>query len=513
MKQIILTNPGETSDFVASLEDLTIEKNSKIALDSLSVAFQSEYLISDDNNEMEFSAYANSPAERKAQELGNNSITVTIPNGIYNSRSDILKTVEASLNAEMPNFYEANMDNYKGLQFECLQDENHVASIHYARGDLGKVSDFTGVNFNINAAAPAGETGVWAVKNSGDPAQFDGSIVTTKSISKSNNAISATLKLLNQDSVFIIGVYSIDPDGVGANTDKYRAVLYTTNADHLLRVYISESDRFPLVNGLLVDVLDNTYTITSTHSMNFEFVYGNDEMYFLIHTNGTTFTSVEYNFDTYKLASQRAFFQFKTQELNNAYFCIDDNVAGNASLAFQSVMNPFESMDEITRQIERVHPLTFGSTLENLGVISDATRNFKFTSNLAMVLGFNVVGLVLYGDAGNSVLASQQAMPNYLKALGFEPNTVSVQLPNIPITSFTNLTYGQNILRVIPTDEMKDYTLSFVADNHIYLNLRNSNKHDLKTISVKVTDSNNLVLKTIKNSMKIIMIIKDDSDI
>lgn len=499
MKLINLTNEGTKSQFTANLDGLKIKKDAKISLEGLRCEVSDPIIINAGNNTLEFSAVDNTKTQRANQEL-NDALEIELTEGEYKTKESLLNELTASLNAAVPEYRTSGANNYRGIQFYASLDTNKEHSIiSYQSCDFEKYSNFESVKFNLNTVAP-GQTGVWAVKHSGDTTL--GVLTSEEPLSKSNNKITATLKLVSVDSVFSLGVMVTDSED---NPDPYFAGVYTVDGDDRLHVRVGTVDTVYLDNN------GDEFNITAADTMKFTFFYGNNVFYFNIESGAYDEDSIDYVFDSKRVGVEYTQFYFDTVEDDNAYLCIDDNVASaNTTLSFQCITSGFITLDKETRiilfenekKIERL----------SLGVNTD-TRQIKFTSDLADILGFVNKNVIIYGNAGDDQFLSDVPMPNYTQLLGLRPSPIIVSLPNIPVESYQNLKYNQNVIQILNSYTLDKYQISYSANNPIFIGLRNHNEHDINQIVVKLTDESNNVFDVVPNSLNVTLLIDDGGSI
>jgi hypothetical protein len=156
--------------------------------------------------------------------------------------------------------------------------------------------------------------------------------------------------------------------------------------------------------------------------------------------------------------------------------------------------------------------LDIGLKYDPLGIDTD-TRQLLFDSALCDILGFYNQNVIISGNAGDDEFLADIPMPNYNELLGLKPSPVIVSLPNVPVQSYQNIQYNQNVIKILNNYTLNGYQLSYSSENPVFIGLRNHNEHDLTQIAVKLTDESNNVFDVVANSLNVTLLIDDGGNI
>ena len=506
VKLINVKNSGSTSEFIAHLKGLKIGRNAKIAIDNISCTFaQNSIVIDDTNNTMQFTPYSLTVVQVNNANMGPNLINIEMTQGNYSSVRSVLDELQDSMNAAVK-FYSqaAGFSNYQGLQFHVVKDATTgKVSINYANGAIDPYADFAAINAVVNGSPGGGIAGAFAVKTgaAGDVTKFDGIVQTKQGVSKSNGEIDFRVYFTNINTDVIFGLTKSGIAGTPEmGLDQYYAAIYSKVGDNTLWI------KYGGVEKQNIKTENKKKKKKITTRIDFSIIYGGGLIQFYVKdvTGNITVQTPRLVFDSKYHASDNTFFTMATKQKDQVYMCIDGGAAGND---FTAIMNEFAAVNEDGHVVDDV-TLTIRK-YNNLQVNTDS-RYFKFTSTLNVLLGYSYNGIIKKTPANDGSYVGDVEMPNYIILSGISPKNLVITVPSLELDSFQNFQYRQNVIATIPNQNRESYELSYQTNNPMYVDIHNKQPHDLTSLTIKVTDDENIIFNVIPDTLNITFVIHDE---
>lgn len=463
------TGDEDTSEYECVFnEDILVKKDSKIALQSVSVNFNPNQIYIDSTNNFFFLAIPGGGDPFGAVNPAGDatSIRAELANGQYNSTT--LMT-ELTYQLNKTNVYAvAGQPNVGKVEFSAIVDSNNKVNIQLARTADDLNPDATDYTINgINITVPASpDQNSFSKNGTADPADYSYAIYNPFWI-RSRGMY--RIRLNNNRIGTIVGLLENIPDSATVTTlpaSEYYIAIENTDGDYTI-TFNGNTEVIPVI------VPDNDDVFT--------FLIGQGNYRINLTQGGVVTTVFEqaYTRDTYK------------RYLHGAVSILDPTGTCDR---FRFTPSGFQ-----LATVEGIHEISDISELKTPNYISNVGANppgaqakltLTLSNGLRDVLGYQV-----------NTFTSQKNPDSFLSAQNLElitfPNAILIELINVPLNSFDATSRRRkNILAFLPGFEQTSDTNNyyFTASEMVFINTKLHTDTLINSWHVRLTDKDGQVL-------------------